>query len=150
MKKINGESKSILRENINKIKELFPSIESDGKIDFDKLRILLDDDIDNSNERYNFTWNGKTTSIIDAQRTSQNTLIPEIEKSVNFDNTKNIYIEGDNLESLKILQKTYYNKIKLIYIDPPYNTGNNIIYKNDYEMDLETLKKNQNQKQNYS
>ena len=99
-----------------------------------------------SKERYSLTWNGKTRARQIAQEVSTGTLRPAKEESKNWDNTENIYIEGDNLEVLKLLQKSYYRKIDTIYIDPPYNTGNDIIYKNDYSVDLDYYKKITGQK----
>ncbi|GAA5819385.1 MAG: site-specific DNA-methyltransferase [Methanobrevibacter sp. CfCl-M3] len=136
-KKINGESLNILEENISKLKELFPEILTEDKIDFDKLKLLLSDEIEESKERYNFTWNGKAQAIAEAQKPSTGTLRPDKDESKNWDITQNLYIEGDNLEVLKLLQKTYYNKIKMIFIDPPYNTGKDFIYPDNYRDNLE-------------
>jgi adenine-specific DNA-methyltransferase len=135
--KLNGESKDILEENINKLKELFPEILTEDKIDFEKLKLLLTDKIDDSPERYNFTWNGKSKAIAEAQKPSTGTLRPCKEESEDWDTTQNLYLEGDNLEVLKLLQKPYYNKIKMIYIDPPYNTGKDFIYPDNYKDNLE-------------
>ena len=146
MNNLDMESVDIVDENIEKIGDLFPNVivESDkGKsIDFNLLKQELSKFIvDDSKEKYQLTWPGKKESIINANTPSTNTLRPLREKSVDFDNTKNIYIEGDNLEALKILQESYLNKIKCIYIDPPYNTGNNIIYKNNFyrEEEIENI-----------
>lgn len=137
MNKLNMESKDIVGINIEHIGKLFPNVivESDkGKsIDFDLLKQELSREVvDDRKEKYELTWPGKKESIVEANTPTKNTLIPEKEKSVDFDNTKNIYIEGDNLEALKILQNSYLNKIKCIYIDPPYNTGNDFIYKDNF------------------
>ena len=134
---LTGESKDILNENIETLKELFPEIVSEDKIDFDKFKTIFGGEIDDSSERYSFTWPGKTQAIKESQKQSTGTLRPCKEESKNWDTTKNLYIEGDNLEVLKLLQKTYYNKIKMIYIDPPYNTGNDFVYKDDYVDNLE-------------
>ncbi|MDR2545010.1 MAG: DNA methyltransferase [Methanobrevibacter sp.] len=136
-KKINGESLNILEENISKLKELFPEILTEDKIDFDKLKTILSEEIDDSPERYNFTWHGKSKAIAEAQKPSTGTLRPVKEESKDWNTTENLYIEGDNLEVLKLLQKTYYNKIKMIYIDPPYNTGKDFIYPDNYKDNLE-------------
>ncbi|MBZ4032557.1 site-specific DNA-methyltransferase [Ligilactobacillus salivarius] len=120
------------KRNIKKLKELFPEVLSENKIDFDKLRLILGDEIETSSERYNFTWNGKEQAVRLAQQPTVATLKPNKFKSKNWDKTQNIYIEGDNLEVLKILQKSYANKIKLIYLDPPYNTGNDFIYQDNF------------------
>ena len=133
-------NKSIDR-NIEYIKEMFPNTitEENGKykIDFNRLKQELSDNItEEEKERYQLTWPGKNEAVLNANLQTRNTLRPLEEKSVDFDNTKNIYIEGDNLEALKIVQESYLNKIKLVYIDPPYNTGKNLIYKNDYSIDI--------------
>jgi len=136
MEKLNGKSKNIVRENIEKLKNIFPEIVTEGKIDFSKLKETLGNYIDNKDERYDFTWNGKSRARRIAQTPSTGTLRPCKEESVNWDNTENIFIEGDNLEVLKLLQKSYHKKVKMIYIDPPYNTGNDFIYKDDYKDNL--------------
>lgn len=133
---LTGESKDILNENIETLKELFPEIVSEDKIDFDKFKTIFGGEIDDSSERYSFTWPGKTQAIKESQKQSTGTLRPCKEDSKNWDTTKNLYIEGDNLEVLKLLQKTYYNKIKAIYIDPPYNTGRDFIYSDNYKDNL--------------
>ena len=126
-------SVNITEQNIDKLKELFPEILTDGnKIDFDKLQLILGEEIDSEKERYSFNWPGKREAIIGAQQPSKGTLRPNVEKSKNFDTTENLYIEGDNLEVLKLLQKSYNNKIKVIYIDPPYNTGKDFVYKDNF------------------
>ena len=133
MNKLDMESKDIIDSNIEKLKELFPSCVQEDKIDFDMLKQELSSVvIDDKKEKYQLTWPGKKESIITGNRKTTNTLIPEIKKSKNFSDTKNIYIEGDNLEVLKILQESYLNKIKCIYIDPPYNTGNDFIYNDNF------------------
>ena len=133
MNKLDMTSNNSINSNITKIEEIFPNCIIDGKIDFDMLKQELSDYVlDNKKEKYQLTWPGKNKAIVDGNNKTTNTLRPLKEKSVDFDKTKNMYIEGDNLEVLKILQESYLNKIKCIYIDPPYNTGNNLIYKNDY------------------
>ncbi len=137
MNKLDMKSRDIISSNINKISELFPNCVSEGKIDFDVLKQELSKDIANNNkEKFQMAWAGKNEAIINANNMTTSTLRPMINRSVNFVDTKNIYIEGDNLETLKILQESYLNKVKCIYIDPPYNTGKNLIYKNDYSSDL--------------
>lgn len=131
--KLTGESKDIVSENISKLNEIFPEIFTEDKIDFDKLKSELGEYVDDSNEKYNFSWPGKTQAIKESQKQSTGTLRPSKEESKHWDKTQNIYIEGDNLEVLKLLQKSYYNKIKMIYIDPPYNTGNDFVYPDNYE-----------------
>lgn len=131
---MNGESVDLTAANIARLKELFPEILTDGeKIDFDMLKAVLGGEVDSENERYQFTWHGKKKMIAGAQKPSKGTLRPDKEKSKNFDTTENLYIEGDNLEVLKLLQKSYNNKVKMIYIDPPYNTGKDFIYKDNFK-----------------
>ena len=138
---LTGESKDINLDNISKLKEIFPEIVTEGKINFDTLKNILGDEIDDSHERYNFTWPGKTQAIKESQKQSTGTLRPCVDESKNWNTTQNVYIEGDNLEVLKLLQKSYYNKIKCIYIDPPYNTGKDFVYKDDYKDNLENYLK---------
>ena len=145
MEKMEGFSLDLEKQNINKIKELFPEAVEEGKINFDILKTLLGDEVDDSREKYQFTWNGKANSIKLAQTPSSATLRPCKDKSKNWNTTENLYIEGDNLEVLKQLQKTYYGKIKMIYIDPPYNTGNDFVYKDSFSNSLENYKKQTNQ-----
>lgn len=133
MEKMKGESLNILRDNLNKMKQLFPELFIEDKIDFEKLEQILGNYIDDRNERYSFNWNGKRKSIRISQTPSMGTLRPAKEDGKNWDTTENLYIEGDNLEVLKLFQKTYHNKIKMIYIDPPYNTGKDFVYKDDYK-----------------
>ena len=134
MNKLDMESKNIIDSNIEKLKELFPSCVQEDKIDFDMLKQELSSVvIDDKKEKYQLTWPGKREAIVLSNERINKTLRPIKEKSVNFDNTKNIYIEGDNLEALKILQESYLNKIKCIYIDPPYNTGKDFIYNDNFK-----------------
>lgn len=145
MDRIDSLSLNLEKNNIDKIKELFPEAVEEGKINFDILRAMLGDEVDDSKEKYQFTWNGKAKSIKLAQTPSSATLRPCKEKSKNWDTTENLYIEGDNLEVLKQLQKTYYGKIKMIYIDPPYNTGNDFVYHDDFRNSIENYKEQTNQ-----
>jgi len=133
MNKLNGESLNIVNENIEKLKELFPEVFSEGKINFAKLEEELGEFKTQENERYNFTWNGKQEAKKIAQTPSTGTLRPCEEESKNWDTTQNLYIEGDNLEVLKLLQKSYHKKVKMIYIDPPYNTGKDFVYKDNFK-----------------
>ncbi len=137
MNKLDMESINIVDGNIEKIGNLFPNVivesENGKRVDFDLLKQELSKEIVEGNkEKYQLTWPGKKEAILNANTLSKNTLRPLREKSVDFDNTQNIYIEGDNLEALKILQESYLNKIKCIYIDPPYNTGNDFIYNDNF------------------
>lgn len=137
MEKMNGMSMDLTRENIEKVKELFPHATTEGKIDFDKLRLILGENVASVREKYQFIWNGKSESLKLSQQQSSATLRTCMKKSKNWDTTKNLFIEGDNLEVLKLLQKTYFNRIKMIYIDPPYNTGGDFVYKDNYKNPFE-------------
>jgi len=132
MTKLDGKSLDIKEQNIELLKELYPEVFSEGKIDFIKLQEELGEFTDKENERYNFTWNGKQEAKRIAQTPSTGTLRPCKEESKNWDTTQNLYIEGDNLEVLKLLQKSYHKKVKMIYIDPPYNTGKDFVYKDNF------------------
>jgi adenine-specific DNA-methyltransferase len=121
-----------MSENIEKLKELFPEVFVEGKIDFRKLEEELGSFTCNEPERYNFTWAGKSEAKKIAQTPSTGTLRPCKEESKKWDTTQNLYIEGDNLEVLKLLQKSYYKQVKMIYIDPPYNTGKDFVYKDNF------------------
>lgn len=143
---IDGSSLNIVESNIDKLKTLFPDIFSEGKIDFDKLRETLGDRLETQEERYNFSWNGKTIARRIAQTPSTGTLRPCKEESKNWDATQNLFIEGDNLEVLKLLQKSYHKQVKMIYIDPPYNTGKEFIYPDNYKDNLDTYLQYTNQK----
>lgn len=129
-----AESKSldITDANIEQLKQIFPDVFSEGKVDFDALKAALGEAVDDSDERYNFTWNGKNRARQIAQTPSTGTLRPCKEYSINWDSTENLFIEGDNLEVLKLLQKSYHKKVKMIYIDPPYNTGRDFVYKDNF------------------
>lgn len=143
MEHLNMQSMDKVAANVAKIRELFPNcvterINSEGKlehaIDFDMLKQELSDHVvDGLQERYQFTWPDKRKAILAANAPINKTLRPCREESVDFDNTENLYIEGDNLEVLKLLQETYLGKVKMIYIDPPYNTGNDFIYEDDFK-----------------
>ncbi len=136
--KTDGASADIVGQNIEKLKQIFPNVFTEEKVDFDVLRETLGDYIDGRQERYSFTWNGKSHARRIAQTPSMGTLRPCPKESVNWDTTKNLFIEGDNLEVLKLLQKSYHKRIKMIYIDPPYNTGNEFIYPDKFQDNLTT------------
>ena len=146
MEKLNGTSMDLVQENVKKLKEIFPEIFIEGKIDFDLLMQICSlgggwvQNTEGSKERYSLTWNGKSRARQIAQEVSTGTLRPAKEESKNWDNTENIYIEGDNLEVLKLLQKSYHGKIKMIYIDPPYNTGKDFVYKDNFTDNIENYK----------
>ena len=128
-----GQSMDIEMADIEKFRAVFPQCFTEGKIDICKLLALFGQYEDNDFEKYKFEWKGKSECYKIAGKRSTGTLRPYPEESVNFDTTKNLYIEGDNLEVLKLLQTSYYRKVKMIYIDPPYNTGHDFIYQDDYK-----------------
>ncbi len=157
MEKMKQTTTDTVEQNIEKIQKLFPNVitetkDDDGNIvkaiDFEKLKQELSKEIVKGEESYDFTWVGKKQAIIDANTPINKTLRPCKAESVNWDKTENIYIEGDNLEVLKILQETYLNKIKMIYIDPPYNTGKDFIYKDNFEIDKEQYEQELNLRDN--
>ena len=140
------ESVDMTAKNIEKIGELFPNcitetVDKNGKlkkaVNFEVLKQVLSDEVLEGDEAYEFTWVGKKAAIVEANKPIHKTLRPCKEESVNWDKTENLYIEGDNLEVLKLLQESYLNKVKMIYIDPPYNTGNDFIYNDDFKMTSE-------------
>ncbi len=133
-----GSSLNIVQDNIEKLKTLFPDIFAEGKIDFDKLKAALGDTLEAQEERYSFNWHGKAQARRIAQTPSTGTLRPCKEESKQWDSTQNLFIEGDNLEVLKLLQKSYHKQVKMIYIDPPYNTGKEFIYPDNYQDNLDT------------
>ncbi|MDD6092760.1 MAG: site-specific DNA-methyltransferase [Hallerella succinigenes] len=149
MEKANMHSLDMVNENIKKIGNLFPecvteTVDENGNvkaaIDFEKLQENLSHaTIGEGEERYQFTWPGKREAIHNANASTSMTLRPCKEESVDFDNTENLYIEGDNLEVLKLLQENYLGKVKMIYIDPPYNTGNDFVYNDDFKEDTESF-----------
>lgn len=145
LKRMSGETLNLTKENIDKLKELFPEVLTEDQVDFEKLRLILGDEINDKTEKYSFTWNGKNNAIKLAQQPSTGTLRPNKEKSKNWDATENLYIEGDNLEVLKLLQKSYAGKVDVIYIDPPYNTGNDFVYQDDFQNNIENYLKLTNQ-----
>jgi adenine-specific DNA-methyltransferase len=121
---MDGTSLTPEQEKLNALRQVLPEAFSEGKIDWEKLKATLGEDINFANERYVLNWAGKSDAFKVLQMPTTKTLIPAKEESVNFDETENIFIEGENLEVLKVLQKSYFGKVKMIYIDPPYNTGN--------------------------
>ena len=141
MKKLAGESLNIMEENLAAMQQLFPEAFEEGKIDFDVLRQLLGDYVDDEEERYSFRWNGKGKALRLSQTPSTGTLRPCKEESTDWNTTENLYIEGDNLEVLKLLQKSYHGKVKMIYIDPPYNTGKDFVYKDDFRDNVANYKR---------
>lgn len=147
MEKMKMESMDIIQKNIEKLGEIFPGCITEGldengklckQVNFEVLEELLSKNRGGSNtqERYEFSWVGKSKARLEATTLIRKTLRPCIEESKDWDNTENLYIEGDNLEALKLLQESYLNKVKMIYIDPPYNTGNDFIYKDNFAQDM--------------
>lgn len=146
MEKMKMESLDVRGINVEKLGGIFPSCITEGKdetgryvkkVNWDVLKQLLSDDVLQGDEAYEFSWVGKKASIVEAGKPIRKTLRPRVDKSVEWDNTRNLYIEGDNLEALKLLQESYLNKIKMIYIDPPYNTGHDFVYPDTFIMDNE-------------
>ena len=133
MEKLDSKSMDIVEHNIEQLKELFPEIFSEGKIKFDQLQELLGNYVVEDEDHYSFTWHGKRKAGRLAQTPSTGTLRPCRPESVDWDTTQNLFIEGDNLEVLKLLQKSYHRQVKMIYIDPPYNTGSDFIYEDDFK-----------------
>lgn len=147
MEKMRMESVNITQQNVDKIAALFPNCITEALdeekstpekkvykkvVNFDLLRQMLSGEVLDGDEVYEFTWVGKKAAIVEANKPIRKTLRPCPEESVNWDNTENLYIEGDNLEVLKLLQESYLGRIKVIYIDPPYNTGTDFLYKDDF------------------
>ena len=144
MDKLRMESPDMVQGNVEKLAALFPNCVTEGPdghgglkkaIDFDKLRQMLSGDVLEGDEAYEFTWVGKKAAMVEANKPTRQTLRPCPEESKNWDTTENLYIEGDNLQVLKLLQESYLGKVKMIYIDPPYNTGHDFIYNDHFEMD---------------
>ena len=130
--KMDGMSMDLEQANMAKLRSVFPECFAEGKLDMDKLLALCGKYTENDLEKYRFEWHGKSECLRLAQKRSTGTLRPCPEESVDWEHTKNLYIEGDNLEVLKLLQTAYYRKVKMIYIDPPYNTGNDFVYADDF------------------
>ena len=150
MDKLKQETADLTQKNIARIGELFPNVITELKdengtlkkgINFELLKQELSGNVVDGEESYDFTWVGKKASIVEANTPIRKTLRPCIEESKNWETTENLYIEGDNLDVLKLLQESYLNSIKMIYIDPPYNTGNDFIYKDKFTMDEEEYEK---------
>ncbi|MDG4485762.1 site-specific DNA-methyltransferase [Streptococcus suis] len=148
VEKLDLTSKDVLSDNITKIGQLFPEVltessDENGRlrpaIDFEKLRQFLSRDIVEGRESYEFTWVGKRGAIAEAGKPTHKTLRPDLEESVDFDKSENIFITGDNLEVLKVLQESYLGKIDMVYIDPPYNTGKDFVYSDKFQMSEEEL-----------
>jgi adenine-specific DNA-methyltransferase len=155
MDKLKLHTPDLTAQNIEKLAALFPNCVTETKddhgklkrgIDFDQLRQELSDHVvEGPRERYHLDWPGKREALLAANAPIAKTLRPCREESVDFDTTKNLFIEGDNLDALKLLQETYLGKVKLIYIDPPYNTGSDFIYEDDFAETAEDYKRRSNQ-----
>lgn len=152
MNKLRMESPDMTAQNIDHIATLFPNCITEmldeerstpekkvykRAVNFELLKQMLSPDVVDGDEAYEFTWVGKKAAIVEANKPIRKTLRPCVAESKDWDNTENLYIEGDNLEVLKLLQESYLGKVKMIYIDPPYNTGRNYIYRNDFSLDKE-------------
>ena len=132
IQKAERESLNIKDKLLETLKASTPEVFAEGKVNWDKVRLALGEHLDTSSEKFNFTWAGKSGAIQNVLISSKATLKPAKKESVKFDESENIFIEGDNLEVLKLLQKSYFESIKMIYIDPPYNTGNDFVYRDDF------------------
>ena len=132
MPKEEGKSADLIQQNLEQLKQVFPEVIKEGKVDFEALNDLLGNYVETAEERFCLNWAGKSNARREAQKRSTGTLRPCPEESVDWDATENLYIEGDNLEVLKLLQKSYHSRMKMIYIDPPYNTGKDFVYKDNY------------------
>ena len=146
MEKMRMESLNLTSQNVEKIEAIFPNCITESRdengelkksVNFKILKQMLSEDLVDGEEAYEFTWVGKKAAIVEANKPIRKTLRPAPEESVDWDNTENIYVEGKNIDTLKLIQESYLGKVQMIYIDPPYNTGTNIIYPNDYSMSLE-------------
>lgn len=137
IQKVDGQSVDLIQENLEQLKQIFPEVIKEGRVDFEALNDLLGNYADTAEERFCLNWAGKANARREAQKRSTGTLRPCPEESLDWDTTENLYIEGDNLEVLKLMQKSYHNKVKMIYIDPPYNTGKDFVYKDNYKDNMQ-------------
>jgi adenine-specific DNA-methyltransferase len=145
MQKLNGQSADVIAENVDQLKTLFPEAFTEGKVDFDTLKQLLGGVVEEREEKYGLNWHGKRRARQLALTPSTGTLRPCPEDSVDWDTTQNLMIEGDNLEVLKLLQRSYAGKVKMIYIDPPYNTGKDFVYPDDFQDNIKNYQMLTNQ-----
>ena len=136
IQKAERESMNIKGKLLESLKASVPEVFAEGKVNWDKLRQALGEHLETAIEKFNFTWAGKAQAITNVLIPSKATLKPDKKESVKFDESENLFIEGDNLEVIKLLQKSYFEKVKMIYIDPPYNTGNDFVYKDDFRQPL--------------
>lgn len=135
MQKLDLKTPDLANENIQKLQALFPEAVKDGKVDCDTLRSLFGEDFEAGQEKFGLYWPGKQEAIRQALKRTQSTLRPKREESKDWDTTQNLFVEGDNLEVLRTLLDTYRGKVKMIYIDPPYNTGNDFVYNDKFKED---------------
>ena len=145
-RRVARETGNLLAEQTEQLRGVFPEVFTEGKVDWEKLRAALGNLVDDRPERYSFTWAGKRDAIRLLQTPSRATLVPAKEESVNFDTTQHLFIEGDNLEVLKLLYKPYFGRVKMMYFDPPYNTGNDFIYPDSFADPLDSYLKLTGQK----
>ena len=136
--KVRKKSPDIIEEKIQTLKHMIPECFSEGILDIEKLQKMIGQTLDSNDEKYTFSWAGRNNTFRNIQKPAWGTLMPDKKESINFDKTENIFIEGDNLEVLKLLQKSYFGKVKVIYIDPPYNTGKDFIYKDNFRRGAES------------
>jgi adenine-specific DNA-methyltransferase len=130
--KIARTSPDLIADQVERLRAIFPDAFCEGRVDWDRLRATLGELVDERPERYSFTWAGKQDAIRTLQIPSRAALVPCPEESVNWESTQHVFIEGENLEVLKLLYKAYFGRVKMIYIDPPYNTGNDFVYPDNY------------------
>ena len=142
VEKLDGQSKNFQEDKLEMLKEYFPEVfTEDGFVDCEKLKQTLGEHVETDVERYGLTWAGKHNCFKAIQEPTTKTLKPEPDESVDFEDSENIFIEGENLETLKVLQRAYHNKVKMIYIDPPYNTGKDFVYRDKWQMEKEEYEK---------
>lgn len=139
--KLSGQTPDIVTENLRTLRQLFPEVFTEDQVDFAQLKAVLGEYVAPSDERYTFTWNGKAEALRLSQTPSFGTLRPSVAESKEWESTENLYIEGDNLEVLKLLQKSYHSKVRMIFIDPPYNTGKDFVYPDNFHESLANYKR---------
>ncbi|MBC8501907.1 MAG: site-specific DNA-methyltransferase, partial [Nitrosopumilus sp.] len=145
---VSRESGDPIDEKIEQIRKIIPECFTEKMLDSDKLTKLFGKKLNTEDEKYTFSWAGKNATIQNTRTSSKGSLIPDKDESVNFEDSQNIFIEGENLEVLKLLRRSYYGKIKMIYIDPPYNTGHDFIYHDDFKNSVQSYLEQTGQSQN--
>ncbi len=146
--KVSRESGDPINDKIEQIRKIIPECFTEKRLDVDKLTKLFTEKLNIEDEKYTFSWAGKNSTIQNTRTSSKGSLIPEKDESVNFEDSDNIFIEGENLEVLKLLRRSYYGKIKMIYVDPPYNTGHDFIYHDDFKNSIQSYLEQTGQTQN--